>query len=488
MDRTKARLDESREPFVSLSRLFLACCITPIEGLLRFRLDSLGEYDLSLGGLAPFLDLWTPLHLARKIAFSLNRHEELAALLEWETRAAWSVEDKEEGGVVHNWKIGSDRINPQEYSTALMLSTPFPRIHLVPPSSQIRTLLPLSTPSVLSSSPGASTSTTEKDRYIALWAKLTEWSTREYEAWVDAGADDAFSGGADASPSVRALSPLSSPTLSGTRTQRAPHRAGAEEADLAPLFVFTALSSLLHLLHLLPSSSSAFSSSAPSVSPPFPPPSLTHLPSLPSLARSSFFPPSSSPYSPSATSQPPPLLLQKLYLADALARLSLHAWREAQGREIALRRRGQRAGGTEGGKEEGEGGTVRREEDGAWREGVEERLKAVEEALRLSEGKVEEKGEEGKDLEVERLRRDFDRLEELVRQLSSASSPSPAPAFPPAPAPASPTPILANTATEGERTAPPTSTSAPLDARLALLVGAFVLGVAVGVGVVRVGG
>lgn len=109
-----------REPFVSLGRLFLACSVTPLEGLLRFKLDSL-TYDISLGGLAPsqsrysstslhashscgshtVLDIWVPLKTARDVANSLGRLDELAALLDWQTRRAWSVEDKEEGGLVH---------------------------------------------------------------------------------------------------------------------------------------------------------------------------------------------------------------------------------------------------------------------------------------------------------------------------------------------------------------------------------------------------
>ena len=49
----------------------------------------------------PVADIWVPLPEARRVAQELDVLDELAALLEWETRAAWSVEDKEEGGLVH---------------------------------------------------------------------------------------------------------------------------------------------------------------------------------------------------------------------------------------------------------------------------------------------------------------------------------------------------------------------------------------------------
>jgi len=88
---------------------------------LRFRLDRL-DYSTTLGELAPraplclaplpeplvltstnhtVLDLWVPLRTARRVAAELSVLDELAALLEWPTRGAYSVEDKEEGGLVH---------------------------------------------------------------------------------------------------------------------------------------------------------------------------------------------------------------------------------------------------------------------------------------------------------------------------------------------------------------------------------------------------
>lgn len=43
---------EHREPFVSAGRLFAACAVSPVQGLLRFKLVK-PEYDCTLGGIAP---------------------------------------------------------------------------------------------------------------------------------------------------------------------------------------------------------------------------------------------------------------------------------------------------------------------------------------------------------------------------------------------------------------------------------------------------
>lgn len=53
------------------------------------------------GTLWTVIDIWVPMKKAREVADSLGRLEELAAFLDWQTRRAWSVEDKEEGGLVH---------------------------------------------------------------------------------------------------------------------------------------------------------------------------------------------------------------------------------------------------------------------------------------------------------------------------------------------------------------------------------------------------
>ena len=97
--------------------------LSAVQGLLRFDLRRPLDYDTSLAGLAPcqFVravclsanmadpycvrtivnDIWAPLQTARRVAEELGVLDELAGLLEWETRRAFTVEDKEEGGLVH---------------------------------------------------------------------------------------------------------------------------------------------------------------------------------------------------------------------------------------------------------------------------------------------------------------------------------------------------------------------------------------------------
>lgn len=88
------------EPFISLARISLACSVTPVEALLRF--PDVGEaYDATLGGLAPFQDLWVPLQLARRVVGELGRLGELEALLNWDSRRAWTLEDREEDALLH---------------------------------------------------------------------------------------------------------------------------------------------------------------------------------------------------------------------------------------------------------------------------------------------------------------------------------------------------------------------------------------------------
>ncbi|GAA5934899.1 hypothetical protein JCM10213_007891 [Rhodosporidiobolus nylandii] len=411
---------ENREPFVSLSRLFLACSLSPLEGLLRFSLDPL-SFSLSLGGLGPFLDLWLPLSPAREIAAELGRLDELDGLLEWDTRAAWSIEDREEGGVVHNWKIPSSHLDPQTYSTSLMLSTPFPRLVLLSAGQQVRTLLPPS-----SSFPHAA----REDSWEGLWAKCVEWSVREYEAIIEGGGEE-----------QTLLSPPLSGTSSGSGT-RSPFSSATDEAeDLAPLYTFTALASLLSLHSLLPLPST--------------PSSLAHLPTL-TLPRAALLPPSF------LLSSPAGARAATAYLCDFLSRLVAHGWMEAQRASLGLQREGRRR---ERQKQE-------REEraKGEWREDLDRRVKGLEMALREAEARspVTEKANPGTAAgagEVQKLRRELRALSLTVSRLSSAAF------APPMPAPAASQPVrLARVG--------------GLDAQAVFaFVAVFVLGVAVGVGV-----
>ncbi|ORY42707.1 hypothetical protein BCR35DRAFT_40928 [Leucosporidium creatinivorum] len=112
--------------------------------------------------------------------------------------------------MVHNWKIGSDRIDPARYSTSAMLSTSFPRIHLLPSNTQVRTLLP-TTPTV---SPFLTSSFPTS--FAALYSHIIDWTVNEYESYLD---DD------DASSSH----PLSPSTSSSSLTRRT-----SSTTDLTP--------------------------------------------------------------------------------------------------------------------------------------------------------------------------------------------------------------------------------------------------------------
>ncbi|GAA5938514.1 hypothetical protein JCM3775_002150 [Rhodotorula graminis] len=368
---------EHREPFVSLDRILLACAVTPIEVLLRYDLDRL-DYSTTLAGLAPFLDLWTPLKTARKIAADLGRLDELAALLEWETRGAYSCEDKEEGGIVHNWKIASDQIPPDEYSTASMLATPFPRIHLLPAGAQVRTLLPslLTFPSLQDRPTDAAPS------LEAVWGRVVEWSIVAFEAYVDAADDDegGETGGLEPQRTRNALKP---PSAAAGATASLSNSADA----LAPLFLFSTVAPLLHALDLLPAPAPSPSSSASATPAPARPTAttLSHLPSLPPLPRLALLPPSTSASSRTGPDRDrdrerdaprlPPHA--QLYLVDAVARFVLHA-RRVGGTEGGAGRAGRGGRAQQKGREgAGEGGAARDDEE-PWRLAIEKRLAALE--------------------------------------------------------------------------------------------------------------
>ncbi|GAA6058356.1 hypothetical protein JCM3770_005852 [Rhodotorula araucariae] len=383
---------EHREPFVSLGRLFLACLITPVDGILRFHLDRL-EYSTELAGLAPVLDLWVTLRVARKVAAELGVLDELAALLESETRGAYSVEDKEEGGLVHNWKIGSDRIPPDEYSTHAMLSTTFPRIHLLAPGSQVRTLLPpfSSFPSYLERAVDQSGVSAEAS-LDALWSRLVEWSVLVHESYLD-GADKPGPPRTEQRLPPRSSSPSPPSPFGGT-------------GDLTPFFLFSTLAPLLEAHDLLPSLSPSVSASSSTRSLR----TLEHLPSIPPLVGTALLPPpTSAPPALSAPAAPAPEAPTHamLYLVDAIARLVMHAYHERAARAWALapgvgppqRARGRDgrlppARGDVNGQVQGQGQSLVRaregEEDGGgwtepagagaveWREAIEARMRVLE--------------------------------------------------------------------------------------------------------------
>ena len=79
-------------------------------------------------------DLWVPLKLFANIAAQLDVDERLAPLLDRKTLHAWSLDDGEEGGILHNWKIPAQLISPNSYSTNAILECVWPRTpRAIPP-------------------------------------------------------------------------------------------------------------------------------------------------------------------------------------------------------------------------------------------------------------------------------------------------------------------------------------------------------------------
>ncbi|GAA5999262.1 uncharacterized protein JCM10292_001711 [Rhodotorula paludigena] len=432
------------EPFVSLARLFLACSLSPVEGLLRFELDNIG-YSTTLGGLAPVFDLWVPLSIARDVADELDRLDELAALLEWETRQAYSVEDKEEGGLVHNWKIGADWLDPQDYSTASMLSTSFPRIQLLPSGTQVRTLLPPLS-SIPPFTPASDQPSRTESSFDALWCKLVEWSAHTYEAWLDSLDSTSHQHTPAAPPDSlaaqsRSLRPASPSSPADIQTSGG--------ADLTPYYLFSTLVPLLRLQDLPTPPSPSI---APSTNPLS---SLSYLPSLPPLSRASLLPPP--PGTERRASDAPPVPPHAaLYLVDAICRIALHGY--CTGAESAP----SGAHGALAGQREREG---RRSAAAAqtWADQVDERLEALElcsKGIDTGQGTAREDEEAGKTEEAKAQRARLARIEAGVQRL-----------------------VAQSTATLRTGTSAPSAVNrGVLVQQWRLLVGVFVAGVAVGAG------
>ncbi|GAA6022362.1 hypothetical protein JCM8202_000877 [Rhodotorula sphaerocarpa] len=303
--------------------------ITPIEGLLRFP-EVAKSYDTTLGGIAPFTDLWVPLRLARQVVAELGRLHELAQLLAWESRRAWTVEDREEGALLHNWRIASEHLASGDYSTRNMLSTPFFRIDLLPPGTEIRTLLPVreTIPSFDALAPEGPA---VDPQFEVLLGKVVEWSVLEYERWSQQG--QGFKLLSEDWPPLSAAAadprqvPVTAPDVDDleedeeVQEQLRPSaptpsaEAPSHEPDLVPLFLYTFLTSLVDLERLVPDPA------ASTTSPDF----RAHLPSIAPLSRVAMLDLSHPGGLDAAT-----LSSARLYLLDALSRLVLHHYHRAQ--------------------------------------------------------------------------------------------------------------------------------------------------------------
>lgn len=110
---------EFLEPFVSAGRLFEACNLTIIDGLVQFDLR-LPFYDTDLG-MGLFTDIWLPLNRCRRIAQKLGVFDQLSTLLDWSSRKAYTLDDRTANELVHNWRMQD--IADEIYSTREMLAT-----------------------------------------------------------------------------------------------------------------------------------------------------------------------------------------------------------------------------------------------------------------------------------------------------------------------------------------------------------------------------
>lgn len=70
----------------------------------------------------PVPDVWVDLRTARRVATELDLGVELSRFLDSRTVRAWSYDDGDEHGVVHNWKVPNECISPSGYTMEKMLS------------------------------------------------------------------------------------------------------------------------------------------------------------------------------------------------------------------------------------------------------------------------------------------------------------------------------------------------------------------------------
>jgi hypothetical protein len=89
----------------------------PLTGLFRFDLQPYA-YDTTLAGLAPYEDVWVSLTIARRVANELGLADDLAGLLDWDSRFAWTIADKEEAALRHKCAHRSEHATRYEAAAA----------------------------------------------------------------------------------------------------------------------------------------------------------------------------------------------------------------------------------------------------------------------------------------------------------------------------------------------------------------------------------
>ncbi|OCF41857.1 hypothetical protein I317_04367 [Kwoniella heveanensis CBS 569] len=122
-------LDPAQPPHMSLLPLFMTLSPTsPLQILASLRLAP-EHYSLTMEGIAPYIDIWAPLSLAREVCAKLgvgrlfwDDEDPLRGLLGMEVDDAMSWDDGE--GIGHNWLPPTSQLPRSAYSLSSLMSAP----------------------------------------------------------------------------------------------------------------------------------------------------------------------------------------------------------------------------------------------------------------------------------------------------------------------------------------------------------------------------
>lgn len=129
---------EHKQPFFSLDGMFLLAGMSVPTGLMRFDLRrERGDYDVTLAGLEPREGIWSPFSIAQRIAMELGLSQLLKAF--FSVKHAWSLDEGELNGIVHNWQPSKDQLNPSKYSFESLSKDAFDSFSLISGGQQART-------------------------------------------------------------------------------------------------------------------------------------------------------------------------------------------------------------------------------------------------------------------------------------------------------------------------------------------------------------
>ncbi|WWC99892.1 hypothetical protein V866_006801 [Kwoniella sp. B9012] len=140
-------LDPSQIPHMSLLPLFLTLHpISPLSILSTLHLRPDSDYSLTLKGIAPFVDIWVSLNLARTICESLNverlfwdEKDPTKGLL---SKIMGEIQSWDEGlAIGHNWLPPSTQLPKSAYSLSTLLSTPLTGVDIIQDNRYITTPL-----------------------------------------------------------------------------------------------------------------------------------------------------------------------------------------------------------------------------------------------------------------------------------------------------------------------------------------------------------